>query len=104
MANVNILVLADHPEILETIIRLINKNEEWNGIGVASFGQAQEAFRNNKIDLVLLGVGVDDETQSQMLQLCQSVDQTIVCIRHFGGGSGLLHSEIQHALAQRQLN
>jgi DNA-binding NtrC family response regulator len=101
MANVNILVLADHSEILETIIRLINKNEDWNGIGVASFEEAQEAFKINKFDLVLLGVGVDDETQSQVRQMCHSIDENIVCIRHFGGGSGLLHSEIQHALAHR---
>lgn len=101
MANINILVLADHAEILETIIRLINKNEEWNGTGVASYAEAQEALKINKFDLVLLGVGVDDEAASQILRLCESIAPETICMRHYGGGSGLLSSEIQHALAQR---
>ncbi|MCE7063783.1 response regulator receiver protein [Dyadobacter sp. CY326] len=100
MVNVNILVLADHQEILETIIRLINKNEEWNGVGVSDYQEAAQAFEKSKFDLVLLGVGVDDETESRILQLCHSNDPGIVCMRHFGGGSGLLYSEIKHALAQ----
>lgn len=104
MKNVNILVLADHAEILETIIRLINKNDGWNGTGVASYDEAQEALKINKFDLVLLGVGVDDEAEAKILRLCESIAPRTVCMRHYGGGSGLLSSEIQHALAQRNLN
>jgi DNA-binding NtrC family response regulator len=98
MDKTNILVLADHPEILETIIRLINKNESWNGIGVNSYENAAAAFELGKFDLVLLGVGVDDAVERQVRELCKSIDQRIVCMRHYGGGSGLLHSEICHAL------
>ncbi|MCF0060167.1 response regulator receiver protein [Dyadobacter chenwenxiniae] len=101
MADVNILVLADHAEILETIIRLINKNEGWRGTGVAGYDQAEEALKTNKFDLVLLGVGVDDEAEARILRLCESIAPQTVCMRHYGGGSGLLSSEIQHALAQR---
>ncbi|WAC13817.1 response regulator receiver protein [Dyadobacter pollutisoli] len=98
MDKTNILVLADHPEILETIIRLINKNESWNGVGVNSYENAVAAFEIAKFDLVLLGVGVDDEAEQQVVAFCKSVDSRIVCMRHYGGGSGLLHSEICHAL------
>jgi len=104
MENVNILVLADHAEILETILRLINKNEGWNGTGAASYDEAHDALKINKFDLVLLGVGVDDEVESKIERLCDSIAPRPVCMRHYGGGSGLLSSEIQHALAQRNLN
>lgn len=102
MDKINILVLANHPEILGTILRLINKNELWNGIGAANPDEAVEAFTLNKFDLVLLGVGVDDETEQQLLQTFNSFNPDIICIRHFGGGSGLLYSEIQHALTVKE--
>ena len=98
MNKVNILVIASHPEILGTILRLINKNELWNGIGAGSAEEAVAAFGSVKVELVLFGVGVDDETGQKLLQTFQSVSPNVICIRHFGGGSGLLYSEIQHAL------
>ena len=103
MNKINILVLANHPEILGTILRLINKNELWNGIGAKSPEEAIAAFKLNQFDLVLLGVGVDDETEQQLLQTFKSLNSNVICIRHFGGGSGLLHSEIAHALAGKGL-
>lgn len=100
MEKKQILVLANHPEILETIIRLINKNEEWNGAGANSYEEAVTAFQRNKFDLVLLGVGMDDEIERRVLEICNASDPGITCIRHYGGGSGLLFSEIQHALTR----
>lgn len=101
MSQTNILVVAHHPEILETIIRLINQQEEWKGIPAGSAEEAENAVRINSIDLVLLGVGVDDESGQRIISFCRSVNPRIVCLRHFGGGSGLLYSEIRHALAGR---
>jgi hypothetical protein len=99
MSQINILAIANHPEILETIIRLINQHESWHGIPAGSPEEAEEVLRLNSIDLVLLGVGVDEETGDRITSLCKSIDPRIVCLRHFGGGSGLLYSEIRHALA-----
>jgi histidinol-phosphate/aromatic aminotransferase/cobyric acid decarboxylase-like protein len=98
MKKIHILVLANHPEIVATIIRLINRNEAWSGVGAHSFEGALTAFQQNEFDLVLLGVGVDDEIERRMLNMCGDADREIICIRHFGGGSGLLYSEIRHAL------
>jgi len=98
MNKINILVIASHPEILGTILRLINKNELWNGVGAGSAEEGVAAFGSEKFELVLFGVGVDDETGQHLLQTFQSANPSVICIRHFGGGSGLLYSEIQHAL------
>lgn len=100
MEKKQILVLANHQEILETIIRLINKNEEWFGVGANSYEEAVTAFQGNEFDLVLLGVGMDDEIERRILEICKAADPGIVCIRHYGGGSGLLYSEIRHALGK----
>ncbi|GGB77598.1 response regulator receiver protein [Dyadobacter sediminis] len=98
MKEINILVLANHAEILETILRLIGNNASWKGIGAGSAEQAFSAMEKNKFDLVLLGVGVDEETGRQIMEYCRKADPKMRCIRHYGGGSGLLYSEIQHAL------
>lgn len=101
MSRTNILVVADHPEILETIIRLINQTDNWNGIGAGSFEEAAASLELNNFDLVLLGVGVDAQTEERISNLCRVNDPAIPCHRHYGGGSGLLYSEIRHALAGR---
>ncbi|KAA6432767.1 response regulator receiver protein [Dyadobacter flavalbus] len=98
MKEINILVLADHAEILETILRLIGNHDNWKGFGAGSAEQAFAAMEKNKFDLVLLGVGVDEETGRQIMEHCRAADPKIGCIRHYGGGSGLLYSEIRHAL------
>ena len=99
MDKVNILVVANHPEILATILRLINKNEEWNGVGAGSAQEAINLCEITKFKLVLLGVGITEETEQEILPILKSTNPDLVCIRHFGGGSGLLYSEIQHALS-----
>ena len=102
MDKINILVIADHPEILATILRLIDKTGIWNGVGADNPANAVEVFKSARFELVLLGVGVDEETERQLLQVFKSVNPDVICIRHFGGGSGLLFSEIQHALSTRE--
>lgn len=101
MSKINILVVADHAEILQTIIRLINQNESWNGVGAGSFEEAAAHLELNNFDLVLLGVGVDGQVEERILSLCRVHKPAIPCHRHYGGGSGLLYSEIRHALAGR---
>jgi DNA-binding NtrC family response regulator len=103
MDKINILVLADHPEILATIIRLINKNELWNGTGVSSSDKARTVFDSDQFDLVLFGVGVDEEAKEALVKVFKSQKSDVICIRHYGGGSGLLYSEITHALAAGKL-
>ena len=99
MDKINILVVANHSEILATILRLINKNEEWNGVGAGSPEEAINACKKDKFKLVLLGVGITEETEREIVPILKSSNPALICIRHFGGGSGLLYSEIQHALS-----
>ena len=101
MDKTNILVVANHPEILATILRLINKNEDWTGVGAGSAEEAVNACKSEKFELVLLGVGISEEAEMKILPILKFSNPDLVCLRHFGGGSGLLYSEIQHALSTR---
>jgi hypothetical protein len=42
METIHILYIGRHPEILETVIRLINAN--WSGVGVMNDEEAKEIF------------------------------------------------------------
>jgi DNA-binding NtrC family response regulator len=93
-----ILVVCNHEEILQTILRLINTNENWRATGINADEKAVELFRQHHFDLVLLGSGISDEWENKLKKKFQQQNQQIKIIQHFGGGSGLLSNEIHAAL------
>lgn len=98
MKKVKILVIGRHPEILQTVLRLINKNESWEGIGTGDDTEAIEFFQKHDFDIVLIGGGVDSESEAYFKAIFTQLKPNIKIIQHFGGGSGLLSGEIQAAL------
>jgi DNA-binding NtrC family response regulator len=87
-----------HEEILQTILRLINNNENWNATGTSNVENAIELFHQHAFDLVLLGSGISDEEENKIRKIFMHQNPQIKIIQHFGGGSGLLSNEIQAAL------
>ena len=98
MKKINILYIGRHPEILATVVRLLNKNETWNGVGVQTDEAAIEAFKETDFDLVLLGPGIEAESEKQLRSVFNEQKSNIIIIQHYGGGSGLLTGEIMQAL------
>ncbi|HEY4874041.1 MAG TPA: hypothetical protein VIH86_00585 [Puia sp.] len=99
MKKIQILVICNHEEILQTIIRLINNNEKWNATGTADVEKAIELFHQHKFDLVLLGSGIKNEDENKLRRIFTLQNPEIKIIQHFGGGSGLLSNEIEAALS-----
>ncbi len=94
MKKKQILVIGKHQQIMETILRLINAKSRLNGNIAYSVDEALTASKTKDFDMVLIGAGLtDSETQ----QLRASFDVPV--IQHYGGGSGLLFTEISQALA-----
>lgn len=101
MNKLQILVICRHAEILATIVRLINTNEQWTATGVLTGEQAIAAFEQSPFSLVLLGNGFDDSDEIKLTQNFKRVRPDVKVIAHYGGGSGLLFAEIYEALAGR---
>ena len=99
MQKIQILIICSHEEILQTIIRLINKNEKWNAIGAINSETAINVFNQQTFDLVLLGSGIDNEDENKLQQIFLQKNPQIKIVQHFGGGSGLLFNEIEAALS-----
>ena len=98
METINILYIGRHPEILETVIRLINANENWNGVGVMNDEEAKEIFLKKDFSIVLLGSGIQEESETELCTFFKNINTNISIVQHYGGGSGLLKSEILLAL------
>jgi len=98
MKTINILYTGRHPEILETVVRLINNNENWTGYGAGTNELAIELFSKINFDIVLLGCGISKECENSLRENFAAHNPACKIIQHYGGGSGLLAGEIYSAL------
>lgn len=92
------LILGKNEPILEILLRLVNAYENWNAVGFSDENAAQEYFLNNKIDMVLLSSAIENHVEKEFTLFCLKNQPDVEVIEHFGGGSGLLQSEIYHRL------
>lgn len=98
MKKINILYTGRHPEILETVVRLINQNENWKGYGAGNNEQVIALFTEIDFDIVLLGCSIPKDEETALRKAFASHNPKCKIVQHYGGGSGLLSSEIFSAL------
>ena len=98
MNKLEILVICRHQEILQTIVRLVNNNPDWNATGVVTDDEATAAFDRQSFKLVLLGSGIEKESEDELRSHFTLTQPGITIVQHYGGGSGLLAAEIYQAL------
>jgi DNA-binding NtrC family response regulator len=94
-----ILYIGADPEIAAVMLRVINANPEWNGT-LAAADEAEALVAREPFDVVLLGCGLDAETEAALQQQLIAVRPGLKVVLHYGGGSGLLKAEIETALRQ----
>ena len=97
-----ILIIGRDENILKTVVRLINNDPEWAGTGAAADEDAIEKFHHHHFDVVLLTSGISNEEEKKLRKIFTHQDAGIIIIQHYGGGSGLLQSEIREALDKRK--
>lgn len=98
MSKIQILTIGRHPEILQTVVRLVNNNPDWNCTGVMTDEEAIAAFTAYRFDLVLLGGGIEKPSEEKLCNAFKALNPEIAIIQHYGGGSGLLAAEINEGL------
>lgn len=93
-----ILVVGTHPDILQTILRLLNTQESWHAEGVSGCEEAIAKCRLQTYQVLLLGGGLTDMEEERLQIEIKLLNPAIHIIPHYGGGSGLLYAEIYLAL------
>jgi len=101
MEKVKILAIGRHEQILQTVIRLINQNPEWEGIGALTDKDAVQQFDHQLIDIILLCGGIEPESEINLRAYFTAHRPQVTIVQHYGGGSGLLTAEIYEALKER---
>jgi DNA-binding response OmpR family regulator len=95
-----ILAIGRHPEILQTVVRLVNNNPDWECAGAGTDDEAILAFSAQDYKLVLLGGGIEEESEERLCAAFRALSPDIIIVQHYGGGSGLLTAEIYQALGR----
>ena len=102
MEKTEILVVGRNPEIVQTVIRLINNNPSWNATPAVTDLDAVSLFQSRPFTLVLLGGGIEPKSDTLLRKAFTSHNPNSTIIQHYGGGSGLLATEINMALDSLQ--
>ena len=102
MNTIQILAIGRNPDILKTVIKLINKNPEWSGVGALTDEEAIQLSGNSRFDLYLLTNGIDEYSEQKLKSAFIADNPESMIIQHYGGGSGLLSGEILHALMTKK--
>ena len=97
-----LLVIGRHEEILQTVLRLINKNDDWEAKGSLEDSEAIRLFDDYNFDIVLLSSGISENCEEILCNYFRDKKPGIIIIQHYGGGSGLLSNEILQALHQQK--
>ena len=100
MKKKQILYFGKNPEILIVVLRLINQQENWLGLGASSEIEVKKSLSENNIDLILFGPGIEEENEREIRSFLMNVYPAIPIIQHYGGGSGLLYAEIWEVLGK----
>jgi hypothetical protein len=101
MKKYSFLILGKNQPILDILLRLVNANKDWSAVGFNDEKVAQDYFLKNKPDFVLLSSGIEDRIEKGFTNFCIENKPDIEVIEHFGGGSGLLQSEIYDRLYKK---
>lgn len=94
MNTLQFLVIGKNQEILETLQRIISNNEGWQAEILNNEALCYDYLKENKVDIVLLSSGLDEQFEKELKVFCEKADQDIKVIDHYGGGSGLLKNEV----------
>lgn len=82
-------------QITNVVIRLLHAMEGYSGVANNSINEMLTSLRENKYDFLLIGAGFDEEQENTIRKKAQEINPKIKILNHFGGGSGLLKSELE---------
>ena len=97
--QVNIAVFGKNKEIVNTLERVINKNEMWKAYCSCTEIELQSILESKPIQILLYSSGIGKRELDNLEKWMNVNYPEIHEIHHFGGGSGLLYCEINSTLS-----
>lgn len=97
MNKTEILVTGSDQERITAIIELINKHEEWYGIGASTGEEAIEKFHQGNIAIVLLN-GINEADEKKLRKIFTYQNEDVVIRQYYNGDNQPVTSTINEAL------
>jgi hypothetical protein len=94
MKELHFLVIGKNEPILETLLNVIHKKPQWKAVGVADENLIYPFLKSGNFDIVLLSCGLENQLEDEIKKFCLLHMPSVKVIDHYGGGSGLLNSEV----------
>jgi hypothetical protein len=96
--QVQIAVFGKNKEIIETLERVINNNEQWKAFCTNEQDELKEIISSKEIQIVLYSSGIGSSELEEIENWVDTHFPTTKQVHHYGGGSGLLKCEINSIL------
>lgn len=100
MQDLNFLVVGTNTEILNTLHRVIQQNYSWKASICNKINDFYDVIHQQTFDVVLLSCGIPNLEEQAIQEYTTVHFPNTKTIMHFGGGSGLLKSEVFYAFNQ----
>lgn len=91
-------MVGKNEAIVELLTRLVNKYPELMAQGTCLLEEIPSLCHSNTFDVLLLSSGLSLDQENQISNTMTQLNPKLKTIEHFGGGSGLLLSELNQAL------
>lgn len=101
MQLIEILIIGTNAPIMQTIARLVDRDEIWSATISFSFEDACKTYLTKDFKLALIGAGLTADEEQKLCLLLNKTKPILAIVKHYGGGSGLLFAEIHGALNKR---
>lgn len=98
MKKCNVLVVGKNEAIVELLTKLVNKYPELSAQGISQLDQIPHFCQKNPVDLLLFSSGLCSAEEKEISDKVSQFHSSVKTLEHFGGGSGLLRTELNQAL------
>jgi len=98
MDKINILIVGINEPIMRTIARLIDGEEKWLATIAFSVEDALKICLEKEFGLALICAGLAQNEEVTLNSKLNELRPQLPIVKHYGGGSGLLYTEIYQGL------
>ena len=98
MEKIQILSIGRVPVELQKLSRFINENPKWESTATVDDETAIEIFHQREFKIILFIDEIENESDKRLCSVFLFYNPGIIILKHVGGSTALLASEIQEAL------
>jgi vacuolar-type H+-ATPase subunit F/Vma7 len=102
MNRTEILVAGRNQDSVDSIVELMDNNNDWVFMQAATDEEAIEKFHQRNFDIVLITDGITDDEERKLRKVFTIQNPDIIILKHYSNEGNLLTDEINAALEKQR--